>query len=317
MVKTPQEQQTVAHIAIVGISNAGKSTLLNQLVGAKLAIVTPKVQTTRTRVTGVVAEGDAQLIFVDTPGIFTPKKNLDRAMVRAAWGSMSGVDVVALVVDARKGINEGTQHILDGIIQRHADEKIRAVCIINKVDDVKDKRAVLLPMAEQLHALGVFETIFMVSALEGDGVGDIKKYFAGIAQPMPWIYPADQLTDMPMRLVAAEMTREQLLLQLNHEVPYDLTVETEKWEESHKYINTKNGRRRVKNTVIHQMILVTSESQKIIVVGKHGQRLKQVGEAARKAIGDFLGRPVHLFLFVKVKENWQDSPEHYQAMGLE
>lgn len=308
--------QSVAYIALVGISNAGKSTLLNQLVGAKVAIVTPKVQTTRTRVTGIVMHDEAQLVFVDTPGIFAPKKTLDRAMVRAAWGSLSGVDVAALVVDAQKGINEQTQQILEGIRQRCEEEKIRAVAIINKIDVIEDK-ARLLPLAQTLQATGIFDQIFMVSAEHGDGVADIAAYFAQQAQPMPWVYPPDVLSDMPSRVLAAEITREALMLQLQHELPYALTVETESWEEKARYITTKKGRRRVKDIKIHQTIYVQTESQKAIVVGKHGQRLKQIGEVARAQLGKLFERKVHLFLFVKVKENWQDSPEHYQAMGLE
>jgi GTP-binding protein Era len=287
-------------VAILGVPNAGKSTLTNALVGAKVAIVTPKVQTTRTRILGIVIEGDAQLIFIDTPGIFAPRRRLDRAMVAAAWAGAADADAVALVIDAKAGIDEGTR----AIIAELSKAGRKAICVLNKIDLVPRPR--LLELAAAANASGIFSDIFMVSALTGDGIADLRAHLGRTVPQGPFLYPADQLSDINDRLMAAEITREKLFLQLRQELPYALTVETERWEE------LDDGSVR-----IEQIVYVRRESQKGIVIGKGGQRLRAVGQAAREELMEILGREVHLFIYVKVREHWEEDPERYSAMGLE
>ncbi|MBI3512796.1 MAG: GTPase Era [Proteobacteria bacterium] len=289
------------YVAIVGAPNAGKSTLLNSLVGSKVSIVTPKVQTTRTRVLAIALEGAAQLIFVDTPGIFVnPKRRLERAMVAAAWTGASDADVVVVLVDAVRGADPDTQRIIEQL--RGSGRQL--LLALNKVDVVKRER--LLVLADQLNRTSSFADTFMVSALTGDGVGDLRSALAARLPEGPWMFPEDQLADMPLRLLAAELTREQLFIQLHEELPYSLTVEPEKWEE----FNDGSVR-------IDQVVTVLRDSQKPIVLGKGGRRIKAVGEAARTEIAALLERKVHLFLHVQVRENWQDDPARYRAMGLD
>lgn len=282
--------QKCAFVALLGSPNAGKSTLLNQLVGSKISIVTPKVQTTRTTINGICMDGDAQLVFIDTPGIFLPKKTLEKAMVKAAWEGSASADIAALLVDAKKGLDAGSRLILDAIIQK----KLKAVVIINKIDLVE--RSTLLELAKQLDEYGIFERIFMISALKGDGVDDLKHYLSANAPIGPWMYPEDDITTLPRRFLAAEITREQLFLRLDQELPYSLTVETEHWEE------LANGQ-----VKIHQVIYVLKESQKMIIIGKGGSMIKAVGVAAKHQLERFLGQKAHLYLFVKVKENWMEG----------
>ncbi len=287
-------------IALVGAPNAGKSTLLNALVGGKVSIVTPKVQTTRTRVTGIVMAGDAQLVFIDTPGIFQPVRRLDRAMVDAAWGGARDADIVVVLVDAKRGIDSDAQRIIDGMKRRRR----QAIAALNKIDLVK--RAVLLPLIAALDATGVFTDTFMISALDGDGVDDLRDFFAARVPAGPWHYPEDQISDMPLRLLAAETTREKLFLRLHQELPYGLTVETENWDER------KDGSVR-----IDQIIYIARENHKPMVLGKGGQLIKAVGSAAREDLEASLDRRVHLFLHVKVAPKWADDPARYRDLGLE
>jgi GTPase len=292
-------------VALVGAPNAGKSTLLNALVGAKLSIVTPKVQTTRTRIRGVAIEGKAQLVFVDTPGIFAPKRRLERAMVAAAWAGAADADLVVVVVDAaaaaeKGGPDDDTLSIVEGL--RAAGRK--AILALNKVDMLKPP--VLLGIAERMNREGIFTDIFMISALNGSGVADLKTHLARHLPEGIWLYPEDQLSDMPERLLAAEVTREQLFLQLHQELPYALTVETESWEDF--------GDGSVKIT---QIVYVERDNQKAIVLGKGGQRIKAVGAAARQELAAMLDRKVHLFLFVKVRERWREDPERYRLWDLD
>jgi GTP-binding protein Era len=302
---TDAETSRCGFVALVGAPNAGKSTLLNALVGAKLSIVTPKVQTTRTRIRGVATEGKAQIVFVDTPGIFAPKRRLERAMVAAAWAGAADADLIVVVVDAAAAAEAGgpdgdTLRIVEGL--RTAGRN--AVLALNKVDMLKPP--VLLGIAERLNREGIFTDTFMISALTGSGVADLKAHLASRLPEGPWLYPADQLTDMPERLLAAEVTREQLFLQLHQELPYALTVETESWEEF------ADG-----SVKITEVIYVERDNQKAIVLGKGGQRIKAVGAAARKELAAMLGRTVHLFLFVKVRERWREDPERYRLWDLD
>ena len=289
-------------VALVGAPNAGKSTLLNQLVGAKVSIVTPKVQTTRTRITGIAIEGTTQLVFVDTPGIFTKtKRRLERAMVASAWAGAADADQVVVVVDGtRKGIGDDTRAILSGL----KDAKRAAILALNKVDLIK--RPELLPRAAQLNQAFDFAKTFMISAETGDGVADLRKHLAGLMPEGPWLFAEDDLSDLPERLLAAEVTREQLFLNLHDEVPYDLMVETESWKEF------KDG-----SVKIQQVVYVRRASQKSIVLGKGGQTAKAINVAARRVLEAQLGRRVHLFLFVKVRDTWQDDPERFKGMGLD
>jgi GTP-binding protein Era len=287
-------------VAIIGAPNVGKSTLTNQLVGAKVTIVTSKVQTTRSRVMGVAIVGATQLVYVDTPGIFVPRRRLDRAMVAAAWGGAADADVVMLLIDAKKGLDEEARRILAGIrtAGRHA------ILILNKIDLVPRPR--LLSLAAAVNAEHAFDETFMVAALSGDGVDDLIAHLAGIVPEGVWLFPEDQLSDMNERLFAAEITREKLFEQLHQELPYALTVETEEWE------LFKNGSVRIGQTVY-----VERDSQKGIVLGHQGKRVRQVREEAVADLEEILGRKVHLFIFVKVRQKWGEDPERYRTWGLD
>ena len=287
-------------VAIIGAPNAGKSTLLNQLVGSKVAIVTHKVQTTRARIRGIAMEGNTQIVFVDTPGIFKPKRRLDRAMVDAAWGGAGDADLIILMVDMESGRDSDVDRIIDGL----KSQGRKAILVLNKVDAAPREK--LLKTAAALNETGIFTETFMISALKGDGVADLKKYIAGLMPPGPWHYPEDQAADVPLRSLAAEVTREKLFLRLHDELPYSLTVETESWEQK------KDGSIR-----IQQVIFVERDSQKKIALGKGGQTIKTVGQLAREELEEMLGCRVHLFLFVKVRENWSDDRERYREMGLD
>lgn len=287
-------------VALIGAPNAGKSTLLNALVGTKVSIVTHKVQTTRAIIRGVALHGPAQIIFVDTPGIFAPKRRLDRAMVDTAWGGAKDSDCVALLIDARKGITED----IETLLERLSSMKRPKVLILNKIDVAK--RDELLALAARANEKVDFERTFMVSALTGNGVPDLLDYFSTKMEPGPWLYPEDQISDLPMRMLAAEITREKLFIRLHEELPYASTVETTDWKEF------RNGSVRIEQT-----IFVERDSQKKIVLGKNGQTIKAISQAAREEIGEALEQTVHLFLFVKVRSAWADDPERYREMGLE
>jgi GTP-binding protein Era len=288
------------YIALLGAPNAGKSTLLNRLVGSKLAIVSPKVQTTRARLLGIVARGEAQLVFIDTPGILAPKRRLERAMVAAAWQGAKEADIDVVLVDSSLGLDADTRRILDGL---KAAGK-RAVLALNQIDKVK--RETLLPLSAAMSQAYEFERVFMISGLSGDGVEDFLDYLAGSVPEGPWLFPADEMTDAPLRLLASEITREQIFLQLHQELPYASTVETEAWEEF------ADG-----SVKISQLIHVARDSQKPIVLGKGGSRIKSIGAAARAELEKLLGRRVHLFLQVKVTEDWTEDKERYEAMRLD
>jgi GTP-binding protein Era len=289
-------------VAVLGAPNAGKSTLMNRIVGAKVSIVTPKVQTTRARVLGIVIREKSQIVFVDTPGIFEPRRRLDRAMVDAAWKGAADADIVAVVVDSERGFDGNTRRIVKGLVKRPRGGG--AILVLNKVDCVP--RDSLLALAKSMDETGAFRETFMISALKGDGVGDLADYFAASVPSGPWMFPEDQLSDMPMRLMAAEAVREQLFLQLHQELPYALTVETEDWT------SLKDGSVRISTLVI-----IERDSQKGMVLGKGGQKIKAVGEAARHELEAMFGHKVHLFLHVKVRRDWKDKAEHYRAIGLD
>jgi GTP-binding protein Era len=300
MAEADKSAMRFGFIAVLGAPNAGKSTLINRIVGAKVSIVTPKVQTTRTRVLGIAARGAAQLVFVDTPGIFQPRRRLDRAMVAAAWAGAADADLVVLLVDVQKGITADVAAIVDGL--EAAGRK--AILALNKIDLVKRER--LLALATALHEKGIFTDIFMISAATGDGVEDLADTLAARLPEGHWLYPEDQLSDMAERQLAAEITREKLFLKLRQELPYALTVETEEWEDR------PDGSVR-----INQVIYVERDSQKSIVLGKGGQMIKAVGAAAREELEAMLDCRVHLFLFVKVREKWGEDPERYRDWGLD
>ena len=287
-------------VTIVGAPNAGKSTLTNALVGQKVAIVSPKVQTTRTRLTGIAIEGDAQILLVDTPGIFAPRRRLDRAMVAAAWEGTNAADIIALIVDAKAGVRADLEAILDGLAGRPET----LLLVLNKVDLVAKER--LLGLAALLNERLPFAEIFMIAAESGDGVPDLKRALATRMPNGPWLYPEDQVSNTTTRLMAAEITREQLYLQLHDELPYAAAVETEKWEE-----------RRDGSVAIHQQILIERDTQKAIVLGKGGARIKAIGEAARAELTQALGRRAHLFLHVKVAPGWAENRSTYRDMGLD
>jgi GTP-binding protein Era len=287
-------------VALIGAPNVGKSTLLNALVGAKVTIVSHKVQTTRALVRGIAIESAAQLVFIDTPGIFAPKRRLDRAMVTTAWSGAHDADIVGLMLDARKGIDAEA----DAILTRLGSVATRKFAIINKVDLVAKES--LLKLAADLDARGTFAAIFMVSALTGDGVADLRAWLAQNVPPGPWHYPEDQISDLPLRQLAAEITREKIYQRLHQELPYQSTVETDAWTER------KDGSVRIEQT-----IYVERESQRKIVLGKGGATIKAIGAEARKEIAGVAEKPVHLFLFVKVREGWGDDPSRYREMGLE
>jgi GTP-binding protein Era len=288
------------YVALIGAPNSGKSTLLNRLVGRKLAIVTPKAQTTRNRLLGIAIEGPAQIVFVDTPGIFAPRRRLDRAMVAAAWSGAEDADEALLLVDAFRGIDRDTRRILD----RLAGRSRRSILALNKIDLVP--RESLLGLTDALSREGLFDPIFMISGLKGDGVEDVKRHLAASLPQGPWLFPEDQLSDAPERLIAAEVTREQVFLQLHDELPYASTVETEQWEDK------PDGSVR-----IEQVIYVQQPSQRAIVLGEGGKRIKTIGARARAELARMLERRVHLFLFVKVRQNWIDDRERFAALGLD
>jgi GTPase len=298
--KAQPTQTRCGYVALIGAPNSGKSTLLNRLVGHKLAIVTPKAQTTRRRLLGIAIEGRTQIIFVDTPGIFRPRRRLDRAMVADAWSGADDADETVLLVDASRSIEEDTHRILD----RLAEHGRKSILTLNKIDLVPRER--LLGLADTLAREGNFDPIFMISGLKGDGVEDVKRHLADSLPEGPWLFPEDQLSDAPERLIAAEVTREQVFLQLHDEVPYASTVETEQWEDR------PDGSAR-----IEQVIYVQRPSQRAIVLGDGGSRIKSIGARARIELERLLQRRVHLFLFVKVRQNWVEDRERFEALGLD
>lgn len=289
-------------VALIGEPNAGKSTLLNRMVGAKVSIVTHKVQTTRARIRGVAMEGESQIVFVDTPGLFRPRRRLDRAMVAAAWGGAADADVIVLLIEAHRGVTEGVERILDGLPEVAGSRKVALA--INKIDRVQAEH--LLGLSQKMNERYGFAETFMISAEKGHGVDDLRRWLAGQMPESPWLYPEDQIADLPMRMIAAEMTREKLTLRLHQELPYQLTVETENWEER------PDGSAR-----IDQVIYVARDGHKGIVLGKKGETIKAVSKAAREELEEFLGRRVHLFTRVLVREKWMDEAERYSEMGLD
>lgn len=294
------EETRAGFVALIGAPNAGKSTLLNALVGAKVSIVTHKVQTTRTLVRGIAMAGKSQIVFVDTPGIFAPKRRLDRAMVGSAWQGAADADLVALLIDAQRGLDDGAKEIL-GKLGEVPQPKI---LILNKIDLVEREK--LLALTAQANELARFEQTFMISAANGDGVADVRDYFADAMPKGPWLYPEDEISDVPMRLMAAEITREKLFLRLHEELPYQSTVETDSWKEM------KDGSVRIEQTVY-----VERDGQKKIVLGQAGKMIKSISMDARKEISAEIEKRVHLFLHVKVRENWGNDPERYRNIGLE
>ena len=296
------EETQAGFVALIGEPNAGKSTLLNRMVGAKVSIVTHKVQTTRARIRGVCMAGKAQLVFVDTPGIFRPRRRLDRAMVSAAWGGAADADIVVLLIEAHRGLTEGAKAIIEALKAREGTQPVALA--INKIDRVKAER--LLALAEEMNAAFPFAKTFMISAEKGYGVEDLRDWLASQVPVGPWFYPEDQIADLPMRMIAAEITREKLTLRLHEELPYQLTVETERWEEK------PDGSAR-----IDQIIYVSRDGHKGIVLGKGGETIKAISTAARAEMAEFMGRPIHLFLQVKLRENWQEEAERYTEMGLD
>lgn len=295
-----REDMRCGFVALIGATNAGKSTLLNALVGSKVTIVSHKVQTTRALVRGITIEDASQLVFIDTPGIFAPKRRLERAMVTTAWGGAHDADVVGVLIDVQKGIREDEAAILGKL-----DEvRVPKVLILNKIDLVA--KDALLALAQEINSRAKFEATFMVAALNGDGVADFKRYLATKVPAGPWHYPADQMSDAPLRQLAAEITREKLFERLHQELPYQSTVETDVWRE------LRGGAVRIEQT-----IFVERENQRKIVLGKAGQTIKAIGAAARKDIAAMVDGAVHLFLFVKVRDGWSNDPERYRAMGLE
>jgi GTPase len=295
-----EEPTRCGYVALIGAPNSGKSTLLNRLVGHKLAIVTPKAQTTRTRLLGIAIEGAAQIVYVDTPGIFAPRRRLDRAMVAAAWSSVADADEVLLLVDASRNIGEDTRRIFGALRERDR----RSMLALNKIDLVRRDR--LLGLAETLSREGRVDPIFMISGLNGDGVEDVKRHLAASLPPGPWLFPEDQLSDAAERLIAAEATREQVFMQLHDEIPYACTVETERWEDK------PDGSVRIEQT-----IYVQRPGQRAIVLGEGGQRIKAIGSRARMELARMFGRRVHLFLFVKVRQGWVEDRERFEALGLD
>jgi GTP-binding protein Era len=296
----PARHTRCGYVALIGAPNAGKSTLLNRLVGRKLAIVTPKAQTTRSRLLGIAIEGQSQLVYVDTPGIFAPRRRLDRAMVAAAWSGAEDADETVLLVDAARGTGPDVARILSRLAERGK----KSVLALNKIDLVRRDR--LLALAADLTKAGKFDPVFMISGLSGDGIDDLRRHLAAAVPPGPWLFPEDQLSDAPERLLAAEISREQIFLQLHDELPYASTVETESWRDR------PDGSVR-----IEQLIYVERPSQRAIVLGDHGQRIKAIGARARAELEKLLGRRVHLFLFVKVRENWGEDRERFAAIGLD
>ena len=299
----PTQAETASHcgfVAVIGAPNVGKSTLVNRIVGAKVSIVTPKAQTTRTRITAIAISGQSQIIFVDTPGIFQAQRRFDRAMVAAAWSSAENADSILVLVDATRSRDAAADSVVRGLKSTGR----KAILALNKIDRVP--RPALLALAAGLNAENVFSEIFMISALNGDGVPDLEAALARALPPGPWHYPEDQLADISERLLAAEITREKLFLELHQELPYALTVETESWQER------KDGGVRVE-----QIIFVARDNHKAMVLGKGGRMVKRVGQLAREEMTRTFGRTVHLFLFVKVRRHWDEDPERYREMGLE
>ncbi len=300
--ETDEKESRAGFVALIGEPNAGKSTLTNRMVGSKISIVTHKVQTTRTRIRGVAIEGNSQIVLVDTPGLFRPRRRLDRAMVAAAWSGAADADVIVLMIEAHRGITEGVKTIVEGLKERAPDRPVALV--INKIDRVPSEQ--LLELAAAMNELYPFEQTFMISAEKGHGVEDLRKWLAEKMPEGPWLYPEDQIADLPMRMIAAEITREKLTLRLHQELPYQLTVETENWEE-----------RKDDSVKIEQVIYVMRDGHKGIVLGHRGETIKAIGKAAREELEEMLGRRVHLFLQVKVRPNWQEEAERYGEMGLD
>lgn len=289
-------------IAIIGAPNAGKSTLVNALVGAKVTIISRKVQTTRVQIRGIAMEGASQLVLIDTPGIFAPRRRLDKAMVASAWAGAADADQVLVLVDAAKGLDEDVAQLFERLAGASAKKPI---LVLNKVDRVEDK-ARLLALVQDLSSRLAFEGVFMIAALTGDGVGELKRFLAGNVPEGEWLYPEDELSDIPMRQLAAEVTREKIYDNLHDELPYRITVETDSWKEL-----------RNKSIRVDQTIYVERDSQKAIVLGKGGQTIKRISQASRAELTEIAGQPVHLFLFVKVREGWDRDPARYREMGLE
>jgi GTP-binding protein Era len=287
-------------VALIGAPNAGKSTLINRLVGTKVSIVTHKVQTTRSIIRGIALKGTSQIVFVDTPGIFEPKRRLERALVETAWGGAREADLIAVLIDVGRGIDGAVEDLLT----RVGELRQRKILVLNKIDTVKKEALLSLTVAANERV--PFEQTFMVSALNGDGCTDLVNWLAEAVPKGPWLYPEDQVSDLPLRQLAAEITREKLFMRLHDELPYSLTVETERWEDR------PDGSARVE-----QVIHVERASQKKIVIGKGGETIKAISMAARKDIAEAAEKPIHLFLFVKVRENWKDDPERYREMGIE
>ncbi len=299
-ISNPEPMHRCGLIALVGVPNVGKSTLINRLVGAKVAIVTPKAQTTRTRVLGIRMAGATQAVFIDTPGIFQPKRRLDRAMVQTAWREAGDADETCLLIDAGKGLDAATRAIAERLKQSGRE----VVAVFNKIDKVRRPR--LLELAQELSAILPCRDVFMVAAINGDGVEDLFTRLAARLPEGPWLFPDDQLTDMPDRLMAAEITREKLMLSLRNELPYDLAVETEDWQVF------QNGALR-----ISQVIHIARDSQKGIVVGKGGERIKHIREASQRDLQEIYETPVHLFLHVKVRPGWDEDRAHFRDLGLD
>ncbi|MEQ1616603.1 MAG: GTPase Era [Hyphomicrobiaceae bacterium] len=301
MTDQPDSTQRCGFIAVIGAPNAGKSTLVNRIVGAKVSIVSHKVQTTRMQIRGIAIHDQSQLVFIDTPGIFEPKRRLDRAMVKAAWTGAGEGDIVALVVDAARGLDEDVERILERLGQARS----KRLLILNKIDRLEDKEQ-LLALTQLITKKQGFDKIFMIAALGGDGVDDLKKFLADNVPAGPWHYPADEISDLPVRMLAAEITREKIFHRLHDELPYAITVETLSWKK------LRNGGVRVEQT-----IFVERESQRKIVLGKAGATIKQISMEARKELSHLIEQKVDLFLFVKIRENWGNDPERYREIGLE
>jgi len=298
-VPADEKPSRAGFVALIGAPNAGKSTLMNQLVGTKVSIVTHKVQTTRAIIRGIATHDNAQIVFLDTPGIFKPRRKLDEAMVTTAWGGAKDADLVALLIDCERGISDDVEKILLGLSKVHQ----KKILILNKIDQVR--REDLLALTARANDLAGFEETFMVSALNGDGCPDLLAALAGYMPEGPFLFPEDEISDLPMRQLAAEITREKLFLRLHQELPYASHVETESWKETDKQVR------------IDQAIYVERDSQKKIVIGKNGETIKAISMAARKELTEIVEKPVHLFLFVKVRGNWINDPERYREMGLE
>ena len=300
--QAPAGPTRAGFVALIGEPNAGKSTLLNRMVGAKVSIVTHKVQTTRARIRGIAMHGASQIVFVDTPGIFRPRRRLDRSMVAAAWGGAADADIVVLLIEAHRGLTDGVQAILDALSEKAGGHPVALA--INKIDRVKAEE--LLALSQKMNEAFPFVRTFMISAERGHGTDDLLAWQAAEVPEGPWLYPEDQIADLPMRMIAAEITREKLTLRLHEEIPYQLTVETENWEER------QDGSAR-----IDQVVYVSRAGHKGIVLGKSGETIKAVSRAAREELIEFMGRPVHLFLRVALRENWLDEAERYTEMGLD